>query len=190
MSEFVRGLEQAKSPVNFFISYYTMGLFPAVFPGLTSLEISPIMNRHWGDYNDWNVPRLVQPLIAVLLRRFDPDEVREELNKCNYSNDISDEVAWLLKARRVFLPHNQEISARAMAAGKVQAGHSQRSQFFEQFGRLLQDEVDYKAWKHAETYHALKVDGEQIMREYNVTGSRVGEIIRDMQVAHYVASLG
>jgi tRNA nucleotidyltransferase/poly(A) polymerase len=91
--EFLSGVLKAKNCYSFIKNYETLGLLPAVFPGL---DVDVDSAQHLNGESAKN-PTVV---LAQLLRRNDPKTVRSQLNKLKWPSEIADEVAFLVDSWR------------------------------------------------------------------------------------------
>lgn len=182
MTEFYRGLGQARNKSAFLHAYLSLGLLPAVFPGLDQ-------TKFLFDGLGYGSGLCPDACIAYMLRSFEPEVVREELRQCNYPGKVFDAVAGVLQARLVFSNPKATMEERAMMAGKFPPPES-NPDVHGHFGQLVKSEVDFPVWEHARFFKPLVVDGEALMKEHGLTpGPAVGKKIRELQTDAYMASL-
>ena len=178
MQEFLAGLEKTNDAASYLRNYAQLGLLPAVFPGL-NVDLD-VLDRLQGP-----VSKNPKAVLALLLRKNGtPQQVRAKLNQLNYSNEITDEVAFLLRSWQA----TQNPTPEAMSAlAQDMAKKPDRRGDFQQFGSLVHPEVDPHHWAHLAGYQPPVFSGEEIMQQHGITapGPEIGRIQRQKQADSY-----
>lgn len=176
-AEFLAGLQKCKDPASYLRNYEAMGLLPAVFPGLV-LDMDSV------DKLKGPVGRNPTVALALLFRKNgDANKVRSVLNKLDWPNDITDEVAFLLKSWELGqTPTPETMSRHSLDMAKKPT----RRGAYTMFGQLLGPEVDQDHWQHMQGYQAPAYSGEYITQNYGIpAGPEMGKKQRELQAAHY-----
>lgn len=176
-AEFVTGLQKSKDTRSFLRNYESLGLLPAVFPDLT-LDMDSVEKL------EGSVGKNPILVLALLLRKNgSPDKVRASLNKLDWPNDITDEVAFLLKSWQV--AQNPNVDSLSRQALDMQKKPDRRG-LFQSFGPLVGPEVDQDHWSHLGAYQPQVFSGDDIQKQYGIApGPEMGKKQRELQTAHY-----
>lgn len=85
-AEFMSGLKSAKHPANYLRNWEALDLMPTLFPGLhVNMDgVERVDNKN------------LKAVMAWIFRSNDPKQVRSQLNKLKYPNEVSDGVAYTL----------------------------------------------------------------------------------------------
>lgn len=176
-AEFLAGLQKSKDPRSYLRNYETLGLLPAVFPGLT-LDMDSVEKL------EGPVGRNPVVALALLFRKNgNPDKVRSTLNKLDWPNDITDEVAFLLKSWQVGQnPTPETMSRHALDMAKKPT----RRDSYALFGNLVGPEVNQDHWSHLSGYQAPNYSGDFIQQNYGIApGPEMGKKQRELATQHY-----
>lgn len=176
--EFLAGLEKSKDTRSFLKNYDSLGLLPAVFPGL-ELDMDAVESLH-----DPQVNKNPIIVLALLLRKNGtPDKIRSSLNRLNWPNEISDEVSFLLKTWRS--AKNPSSDTMTHAAGEIKK-NPYRRELLDKFGGLIGPEVDQSHWSHLSQYDSPTFSGEEIKNQYGIApGPEMGKKQRELKNNHY-----
>lgn len=176
--EFLAGLEKSKDTRSYLKNYEALGLLPAVFPGL-DLDMDAVERL-----TDPTISKNPIIVLALLLRNNgSPEKVRSSLNKLNWPNEISDEVAFLLKTWSVAKNPSPDLLTRQAIDMTKKPG---RRDALKMFGPLLGSEVDQDHWAHLGDYEPQFWGGDEIRQKYGIEpGPEMGRKQRELQAAHY-----
>lgn len=178
-TEFMSGLLKSKDTRSYLRDYERLGLLPSVFPGL-QVDMESVTRLE-----DLKAAKNVAVVLALLLRHNGSNQVRTALNKIHWPNEITDEVAFLLKAWHQAkddpAPGNMVNHAIHMTK------HPNRRGNIQHLGQMLGGEIDPHVWGHFGTYEPPTHSGEDIMRRFNIAkpGPEVGQRQRELQASHY-----
>jgi tRNA nucleotidyltransferase/poly(A) polymerase len=176
--EFLAGLEKSRDTRSYLRNYEALGLLPSVFPGLT-LDM-PAVER----LTDPSVNKNPILVLALLLRQNQsPEKVRSQLNSLNWPNEVTDEVAFLLKSwQTAKAPSPETMSKTALDAARK----PDRRNLIGQFGSLVGQEVDQDHWSHLTGYQPPTFTGQEIQQQYGIApGPEMGRKQRELQAGHY-----
>jgi tRNA nucleotidyltransferase/poly(A) polymerase len=175
VAEFTTGLKKAKSPPAFLRNLDALGLMPTVFPGLrVSLHEVERVGAH----------RNLKAVLAWLLRDNDPRQVRTQLNRLKYANEVSDTVSFLLRLYRFDV---EEVAALLRARDLYRQLNDER-QREEVRQALVQDVTDFGdiAGKRQELERFLAYEPQARSQEFqHLTGKAIGEAMATAEAEAY-----
>jgi tRNA nucleotidyltransferase/poly(A) polymerase len=189
-SEFWSGLKKSASTVAYLRNYERLGLLSVVFPNL-DIDIDSVDRLeheeiHGTKQNGFDHAILV---LALLLRKNgSPDRVRLMLNKLEWPNEVSDGVAFLLKAwQSAQSPTPEGMSQIAQDVLRK----PNRRDIISRSRHLAGDETDVDHLSHLGQYQPPVYSGEEIQRELGLSkpGPEIGQEMKRRMASHYADSL-
>jgi tRNA nucleotidyltransferase/poly(A) polymerase len=177
--EFESGLAKCKNLGSFIRTYEKLDLLDQVFP---FLHIDVRTADRLANSKNTNV------VLAFLLRRNRAEKVREHLNRLNWPNTVTDEVAFLLRVTEAV----QTDADASVLVGHAHHMHRKPHRYNDmlEFGQALGSEVDSDVWGHLMLYSPVVYSGEQVMKMYNIEtpGPEIGRRQKELHAGHFHTS--
>lgn len=190
-AEFVAALTKARDPRVVLHGFHDIGALPFMFPGLTP-DMDAVEHLH--KLPDISSPngklRRVIVTLAVLFRKSgNPNEIRQKLNKLNYPNEITDEVAALIAIWLTTKNPNPDALSQ-QASNLYKKNVDLRRIMLQDLEPLVSHEVDSKHLQHLSQYEVPKFSGEEIKKQLGLQtmGPEIGNQMKKLQAADYERS--
>ena len=187
-SEFWSGLKKSANTVAYLKNYKRLGLLSVVFPDL-DLDIDSIDRLEHEEIHNTKTNGFDHAILvlALLLRKNgSPDKIRSVLNKLEWPNEVSDGVAFLLKAwQSAKSPTPESMSQLAQDVQK-----RRRNSLLSTSRHIAGDETDLNHLLHIGQYQPPVLSGEEIQRDLGLKkpGPEIGEEMRRRFASHYADS--
>lgn len=177
--EFESGLLKCKNLGAFIRTYEKLDLLDQVFPFL-HIDVRTV--------DRLNNSKNTNVVLAFLLRRNRAEKVRDHLNKLNWPNTVTDEVAFLLRT----MEDVQTDSDASILVGHAHHMHKKPHRYNDmlEFGQVLGSEIDPDIWGHLMLYTPQVYSGEQVMKMYNIEtpGPEIGKRQKELHAGHFRTS--
>jgi len=175
--EFESGLLKCKNLGSFIRTYEKLDLMDQVFP---FLHVDVRSADRLGNTKNTNV------VLAFLLRRNGAEKVRDHLNRLNWPNTVTDEVAFLLRAMESSQMDASSYHVMVKHALDMEKKPHRRGDVVE-FGRALGSEVDSDVWGHLSIYKCAVYSGETVMKMFGIEkpGPAIGEAQKTLHAGNY-----
>jgi len=189
-AEFVAALTKARDPKVVLNGFESIGALPYMFPGL-KLDMNAVNNLDnlpnvIKDKKKHNIKKVILTLALLLRNAGSPDEIRKKLNKLNWPNDVTDEVANLMQTLIVTKNPTPETMSKH-AINLLKKNTDLRKELVNDLHPILGHEVDPEHLQHLGIYQPAKFSGEEIQKQLGLhkMGPEIGARIKDLQSADY-----
>lgn len=200
-AEFVAALTKAIDPRIILHGFESIGALPYMFPGLTLdmesvdhltnlpklPDTSSLSEKEAKKIKELHNKKKIILTLAVLLRKNgNPDQIRSKLNKLQWPNHISDEVAILIQTWNLLQnPTSQNISQHANNISRK--NNELRRELIKDIHPMIGHEVDADHLQHLGQYEPPKFSGEEIQKELGLSkpGPAIGREMANRLAQHY-----
>jgi tRNA nucleotidyltransferase (CCA-adding enzyme) len=188
-AEFLSALIKAKDPKVILHGFKDIGALPAMFPNM-DLDMEAVdrldhlpMEYEGGQKDKHNYKKIVLTL-SLLLRKIDPNIVRQRLNELKWPNIIVDEVVTLISTwSKLHNPTNDSMSQHALSLYKKNP--DLRRELMKDFVPMIGHEVETEPLHHLSNYEPAKFDSAEVQWQHGVRGKELGEKLRKLHASHY-----
>ena len=187
--EFWSGLKKSASTVDYLKNYDRLGLLSVVFPDL-KLDIESIDRLDHEEIRDTKMNGFDHAILvlALLLRKNgEPDKIRSILNKLEWPNEVSDGVAFLLRAwQNAQSPTPESMSQIAQEILKK----SNRRNIIHRSRHIIGHDTDTEHLAHLGEYKPPIFSGEEIQKDLGLPkpGPEIGQEIKKRMASDYMNS--